>query len=75
MAASTRSPLRSAGSAIRPVTNELLMISALQCADNEKVWRLNLEPECRPVAFHVSSCRRSIVGADDQDRLVGPFGE
>src|SRR5271170_623027 len=46
-----------------------------QCAVNENVWRLNLEPECRPVALHVSSCRRGIVGADDQDRLVGPFGE
>src|SRR6202040_2208700 len=46
-----------------------------QRADNEKVWRLNLEPEYRPVALHVSSCRRGIVGADDQDRLVGPFGE
>src|SRR5882757_7774148 len=36
---------------------------------------LDLEPERRPVALHASSCRRGIVGADNQDRLVGPFGE
>src|SRR5579872_5410143 len=42
---------------------------------SRRVWRLDFEPECRPVALHVSSCRRGIMGADDQDRLVGPFGE
>src|SRR5258708_34056449 len=46
-----------------------------QRADNEKVWRLNLEPERRSVTLHMSSGRRGIVGADDQDRLVGPLGE
>jgi hypothetical protein len=44
-------------------------------AYNERAWRLNLEPECRPIALHVSRGRRGIVGADDQDPLVGPFGE
>jgi hypothetical protein len=36
---------------------------------------LNFEPERRSVTLYVSSRRRGIVGADNQNRLVGPLGE